>query len=168
MDNIINRKSLIFIALIVVSILSFTIMQTMIKKMQISSNINFAVTSLSTVNDIISQIKEENNNEKNNNSSSNSNDIKSNNKPSLKDEIEKSKSRLSKEEYKAAKSNYNKMTEHIDKLEKYKKNPYEYDNQSLLRNAPNEQIRQKIIQTRISHLEKEIQTFYNNIVKIIK
>ncbi len=59
------------------------------------------------------------------------------------------------------------MTEHIEKLEKYKQNPMKYDNKGFLKNAPNEQVKQKIINTRISHLEKEIHTFYNNIVKIL-
>ena len=59
------------------------------------------------------------------------------------------------------------MLEHMEKLEKYKKDPLKFDNQGLLRNAPNEQVRQKIIESRIAHLEREIQTFYNNITKII-
>jgi len=59
------------------------------------------------------------------------------------------------------------MVEHVDKLEKYKQNPIKYDNLGLLKNAPSEQVKQKIIESRIAHLEKEIQTFYNNIIKII-
>jgi hypothetical protein len=89
------------------------------------------------------------------------------NKPSIKEQIERAKSRLSKNEYKAAKSNYNRMVEHVEKLEKYKQDPLKYDHLGLLKNAPNEQVKQKIIQSRIAHLEKEIQTFYDNIVKII-
>lgn len=89
------------------------------------------------------------------------------NKPNLKDEIEHAKSRLSKNDYKAAKSNYKRLVEHVEKLEKYRQNPLKYDNQGFLKNAPNEQVRQKIIQSRIAHLEQEIQTFYNNIIKII-
>ena len=87
--------------------------------------------------------------------------------PDLRDEIERAKSRLSKSEYRSAKSNYQRMLEHMEKLEKYKKDPLKFDNQGLLRNAPNEQVRQKIIESRIAHLEREIQTFYNNITKII-
>ena len=45
-------------------------------------------------------------------------------------------------------------------------NPDAYDNQGFLKNAPNEEIRQKIIQSRINHLKKEIQTFKDNIEKI--
>jgi len=85
----------------------------------------------------------------------------------LRDEIERAKSHLSKKDYKAAKSNYRRMLEHIEKLKKYKQDPLKFDNQGLLKNAPSEQIRQKIIDARVAHLEQEIQTFYNNIFKII-
>jgi hypothetical protein len=89
------------------------------------------------------------------------------NEPDLRDKIEQAKSKLSKSDYKAAKSNYQRMLEHKEKLEKYKKDPHAFDNQGILRNAPNEQVRQQIIESRIAHLEREIQTFYNNIAKII-
>jgi len=125
----------------------------------LSTQVSFSVTALETVEQIIEQIKEENT------------DVSSKGggkrKPSLKKEIENAKGRLSKSEYKAARSNYNRMVEHIDKLEKYRHNPLKYDNLGLLKNAPNELVKQKIIQARIAHLEKEIQTYYNNIVKII-
>jgi len=85
----------------------------------------------------------------------------------LRDEIERAKSQLSKNDYKAAKSNYRRMLEHLEKLKNYKKDPFKFDNQGLLKNAPSEQIRQKIIDARVGHLEQEIQTFYNNILKII-
>ena len=88
-------------------------------------------------------------------------------KNKLRDEIERAKSRLSKNDYKAAKSNYRRMLEHIEKLKNYKKDPFKFDNQGLLKNAPSEQIRQKIIDARVAHLEQEIQTLYNNILKII-
>ena len=88
-------------------------------------------------------------------------------KNKLRDEIERAKSRLSKNDYKAAKSNYRRMLEHIEKLKKYKRDPLKFDNQNLLKNAPSEQIRQKIIDARVAHLEQEIQTLYNNILKII-
>jgi hypothetical protein len=167
MDFAINRKALIYIGLLLISISLFWLIKPMTDKLEIAKNISYSSTSLTTINDIINQINMENENE-NNTNSSNSSSNENTNKPSLKDEIESSKTKLSKNEYKAAKSNYNKMLEHIEKLEKYKKNPFEFDNQNLLRNAPNEQIKQKIIQSRINHLEKEIQTFYNNIIKIIK
>lgn len=125
----------------------------------VSTQIVFSVTTLQTAEEIIEQVHEENMN------SSTLGGGK--NKPNLKECIEDSKNRLSKSEYKSAKSNYKRMVEHIDKLEKYKQKPFNYDNLGLLKNAPNEQARQLIIQSRIAHLEKEIQTFYNNIVKII-
>jgi len=158
---ILKHKSLLISGLVILSILTFWLIHSVISKMEITTNVTFSVTSLCTVNDIINQINEENGK---NNKKSSSND---NNRQSLKDKIEQLKDKLSKEDYKSAKSNYNKMTEHIDKLEKYKQNPMKYDNQGLLKNAPNEQVRQKIMSTRISHLEREIQTFYNNIVKIL-
>lgn len=128
---------------------------------EISTHLVFSVTSLENVEQIIEQVKDEN---ADTDTPSGDN---GKNKPSLKEEIEQAKSRLSKNEYKAAKSNYKRMAEHIDKLEKYKQNPLKHDNLGLLKSAPSEQVRQKIIQSRIAHLEKEIQAFYNNIVKII-
>jgi len=118
-----------------------------------------SMTTLETAEQIIEQVKEEN--------SEISNKGSGKKKPSIKEEIERAKSRLSKNEYKAAKSNYKRMLEHVDKLEKYKQNPMKYDNLGLLKNAPSEQVKKKIIESRIAHLEKEIQTFYNNIIKII-
>jgi len=56
---------------------------------------------------------------------------------------------------------------HQSKLAAYKKNPMKFDNNSYLKNAPNEAARQRIIQSRIKHLEKEIQTFKGNIIKIL-
>jgi len=42
-----------------------------------------------------------------------------------------------------------------------------YDNQWLLKNAPNDAIREKIIRARIKVLENEIEKFESNIQKII-
>lgn len=42
-----------------------------------------------------------------------------------------------------------------------------FDNKGFLKNAPNDAVRQKIIQSRINHLNQEIQTFQNNIQKIL-
>jgi hypothetical protein len=55
---------------------------------------------------------------------------------------------------------------HEKKLAEYKRDPYSFDNKGHLKNAPNEEIRQKIINARIKHLEHEINTFKNNINKI--
>jgi len=51
------------------------------------------------------------------------------------------------------------MQEHQEKLELYKRNPDAHDNQGHLRNAPNQQIREQIIRTRIEGLEREIRQF---------
>jgi hypothetical protein len=125
---------------------------------------------LTVVNDIINQIKNENDEEntKDKYSNNNSNNGNSgNNKPSLKDEINKSKDKLSKQDFKKVNSEYEQMTDPINKLEEYKADPYKFDNKGFLKNAPNDQVRQKIISGRIEHLESEIKTFYENIVKTL-
>ena len=162
METILKRKSLLIGGLIILTIITFLLIHTMVSKMEITTNVTFSVTSLNTVNDIINQINDENG--KNSNKKSSSND---NNKQNLKDKIEQAKNKLSRKNYKASKSQYKQMTEHIDKLEKYKSNPLKYDNQGHLANAPNNAVRQRIINGRINHLETEIKTFYDNIVKIL-
>ncbi|MEZ5042744.1 MAG: hypothetical protein R2828_22815 [Saprospiraceae bacterium] len=159
MDLILRKKSFTFnsLLLLVLVLLSFWCLKSMLTAF--SSHIVYSVTSLETVEQIIEQVQEENTDFSTRGGGKN--------KPSIKEEIEHAKGRLSKNEYKAAKSNYKRMVEHVEKLEKYKQNPMNYDNLGLLKNAPNEQVKQKIMQSRIAHLEKEIQTFYNNIVKII-
>ena len=57
-------------------------------------------------------------------------------------------------------------TEHQSKLEAYRENPDAFDNQGLLRNAPTQEIRDKIIQGRIQKLEREMQKFQNEIQKL--
>ena len=74
---------------------------------------------------------------------------------------------LSPQKLKSIKSLYKRMTEHIKKLRDYRNNPHAFDNQGHLKNAPDAQIRQKIIDSRINHLKTEINTFYNNIIKIL-
>jgi hypothetical protein len=59
------------------------------------------------------------------------------------------------------------IQEHEDKLAAYIANPYKYDNKGLLKNAPNDAVRQKIIDARVHHLKHEIQTFRENITKIL-
>ncbi len=161
METILKRKSLFVLGLIILSVITFLLFHILISKMEISTNVTFSVTSLNSVNDIINQISQENG--KNNSKKSSSN----NNKQSLKDKIEQAKNKLSKKDYKACKSQYKQMNEHIDKLEKYKSNPLKYDNQGHLANAPNDAVRQRIINGRINHLETEIKTLYDNIVKIL-
>jgi hypothetical protein len=48
------------------------------------------------------------------------------------------------------------ISEHEAKLRAYMENPYAYDNLGLLRDAPNDAIRQSIIDGRIRHLQNEI------------
>ena len=61
------------------------------------------------------------------------------------------------------------MLAHIRKLRLYKANPSKYDNAGhLLRNAGNPKVQQKIIDGRIRHLQQEINTFYNNIIKLLE
>ncbi|HZH13561.1 MAG TPA: hypothetical protein VE057_04275, partial [Archangium sp.] len=55
------------------------------------------------------------------------------------------------------------LAEHRQKLADYKANPDAYDNQGRLRNAPSPEVRQKIIKSRIEHLEHEIRAFEKNI-----
>jgi hypothetical protein len=55
---------------------------------------------------------------------------------------------------------------HEEKLVAYRRNPEAFDNQGYLKNAPNDKIRQRIIDGRIRHLEQEIKTFQKNINQI--
>jgi RHS repeat-associated protein len=74
---------------------------------------------------------------------------------------------LSKENLRSIKTYRTLIVEHQDKLRKYMANPDNYDNLNILKNAPNEMVRNKIIQSRIQHLRHEVNTFYKNINKII-
>ena len=60
------------------------------------------------------------------------------------------------------------VNDHIDKLEKYIKNPDAYDNLELLKNAKNQLERDSIINRRIGHLQHEIETFTKQIVNYTK
>lgn len=55
------------------------------------------------------------------------------------------------------------LDEHRQKLDDYRRDPDAFDNQGLLRNAPNEEVRNRIIQGRIRHLENEIRAFEKGI-----
>jgi NADH dehydrogenase/NADH:ubiquinone oxidoreductase subunit G len=124
----------------------------------LSTQLVLSVTALQTAEEIIQQVTEENAMAESNGGG---------NKPSLKETIEAAKNKLSKQDYKKVKSEYEQLLDHINKLDKYKANPLKYDNKGFLNNAPTEQIRQQIIEGRILKLEKEIQTFYDNIVKTL-
>ena len=56
--------------------------------------------------------------------------------------------------------------EHEIKLKEYMEDPFAHDNQGLLQNAPNDRIRQKIIQGRIQALQREINIYRKNIEKL--
>ena len=58
------------------------------------------------------------------------------------------------------------INEHQVKLDEYKQNPYKFDNKELLKNAPNDKIRDRIINGRIKHLENEIKAFEKQIKKL--
>lgn len=77
-----------------------------------------------------------------------------------------SASKLSSSDQRAVDSYERLISEHEAKLEAYKRDPYSFDNKGILKNAPNDEIRQRIINGRIAHLEQEIKTFRENIYKI--
>jgi hypothetical protein len=58
------------------------------------------------------------------------------------------------------------IAEHEQKLGDYLENPDAYDNKGFLKNAPSDEIRQRIIDGRARHLQQEIKTFQDNIAKI--
>lgn len=74
---------------------------------------------------------------------------------------------LSTSEAKSVRSLEGNIAEHEQKLADYERDPYAYDNKGILKNAPNDAVRQQIIQGRIRHLKTEINTFRENIQKII-
>ncbi|WP_104398552.1 RHS repeat-associated core domain-containing protein [Vibrio penaeicida] len=59
------------------------------------------------------------------------------------------------------------IDEHKEKLEAYKKDPDAFDNKGFLKNAPSDEIRQRIIDGRVRHLEKEIIDFQKSIDDIL-
>lgn len=72
---------------------------------------------------------------------------------------------LTKSQLKSISSLEGHIATHQTKLAEYIKNPMKFDNKGFLKNAPNDAVRQKVIQSRINHLQQEIQTFKNNIQK---
>jgi hypothetical protein len=59
------------------------------------------------------------------------------------------------------------IAEHEAKLKDYEEDPDAYDNKGFLKNAPNEDVRESIIQKRIEHLQDEINNFKNQISQLI-
>jgi RHS repeat-associated protein len=69
---------------------------------------------------------------------------------------------------KAINSLEQRIEEHKQKLEAYKASPDAFDNKGLLKNAPNAEVRQRIIDGRIRHLEQEIKTFEDQVTALRK
>jgi hypothetical protein len=59
------------------------------------------------------------------------------------------------------------VAEHTKKLADYRANPDAFDNLGLLKNAPTPEIRQRIIDGRIRHLEQEIKAFTDQMNKLL-
>lgn len=74
---------------------------------------------------------------------------------------------LPKSQQRAVRSLQQRAAEHQQKLADYLKNPDAFDNQGLLRNAPTPEIRQRIIDGRVRHLEQEIKAFQDQIDNIL-
>jgi len=79
----------------------------------------------------------------------------------------KSVNQLSKSQQNAVNSLTERAAEHQKKLADYMNNPDAFDNQGLLKNAPTPDIRQKIIDGRIRHLQQEIKAFQDQIDQIL-
>lgn len=74
----------------------------------------------------------------------------------------------SNEQLQKSKESYEKLIEeHQKKLDDYIKDPYAHDNKGILENAPNQEIRDKIIQGRIDALQKQINKQQGELEKII-
>ncbi len=80
---------------------------------------------------------------------------------------EERRQRLTPEQRRALRSLERRVAEHRRKLEDYRRDPDAFDNQGLLRNAPTQEIRERIIQGRIRHLEREIRAFLDQIERIL-
>jgi len=55
------------------------------------------------------------------------------------------------------------LFEHREKLDAFRRNPDLFDNKGFLKNAPSSEVRQRIIDGRIRHLENEISNFEQQI-----
>jgi len=83
------------------------------------------------------------------------------------EKVAKEGANLTKAQLKSISSLEGQIAKHQSKLAEYIKDPMKFDHKGFLKNAPNDAVRQKIIQSRINHLKQEIQTFQNNIQKIL-
>ncbi len=68
---------------------------------------------------------------------------------------------------KAVESLTERILEHQKKLADYAGNPDAYDNQDLLKNAPSAEVRERIINGRIKHLQNEIKAFEDAITRLL-
>lgn len=76
-------------------------------------------------------------------------------------------SNQTKEQLEKSKKSYEDLLkEHEKKLADYKADPWKYDNKDLLKNAPNDNIRQKIIEGRIKELTDQINKHKGELEKI--
>lgn len=75
--------------------------------------------------------------------------------------------RLTTTQQRSLRSLQSQVQKHQEKLDDYRANPDEYDNLGILGRAPTPEIRQRIIDGRIRRLETEIQTFQDQIDKLL-
>lgn len=73
---------------------------------------------------------------------------------------------LSKEAAKSIRSLEQRLVEHQNKLDAFRKNPDAFDNKGFLKNAPSQEVRDRIIQGRVNHLEQEIRNFQQQIERL--
>jgi hypothetical protein len=73
---------------------------------------------------------------------------------------------VSKEAARSIRSLEERLAEHRAKLDAYRRNPDSFDNKDFLKNAPSEEVRKRIIDGRIKHLEQEIENFSEQIRKL--
>jgi hypothetical protein len=76
-------------------------------------------------------------------------------------------SQLSPEDRRSVRSLEKRLIEHREKLDAYREDPDAFDNENLLRDAPSEEIRERIIRGRIRHLEQEISSFAEQLRKLL-
>ena len=75
--------------------------------------------------------------------------------------------RLTASQQRSVRSLQSQVETHQAKLDAYRANPDAYDNLGILERAPTPEIRQRIIDGRIRHLETEIRTFQDQIDKLL-
>ena len=74
--------------------------------------------------------------------------------------------RLAVSDRRAILSHEKQIAEHQFKLDAYRRNPYNNDNKGFLKNAQSEEIKRRIIDGRIRHLQKEIKNSQQEIEDI--